>query len=120
MYNWRSSSNFTVRDELTLMEMILASSASPIHIRSIILEISLGVLLDQWVRVTTFPIVLASDKWLAIDRILASPKFMDLRTVEVGVNGEFSLGKIDFSALLPTISSHPRISLITSHNNDFH
>lgn len=117
------------------MENILASSTSPLHIRSVILEISFGVRLDQyrWKDVTTSSI-LALDKWLSIDRILASPKFVELHTVEIRVNGEFTvmspwfsgteislgLGEIDFSTLLPTLSSHPRILLITSHNNDLH
>jgi hypothetical protein len=110
------------------MKMILASSASPIHVRSVILETSFGSLLSRggWPDLTTSSI-LSPAKWLPIDKILASSKFVDLRTIEVKVNGElrvydyysrsrklFSYKEIDFTALLPTISSHPRISLITS------
>ena len=120
--DWCSIANF--RNELTLMRIILASSTSPVHIRSVILETSLGSLYP-WENVATSP-TLVPDKWLPIDRILASPKFVDLHTVEVRVNrsmhhyvgpSEIPLdpgGEFDFSGLLPAISSHPRISLITS------
>jgi hypothetical protein len=90
------------------------------HIRSVILETSFG-LPYPWQDVAISP-VLTPDKWLPIDRILASPKFVDLHTVKVRVNrmirrclpvgsSEISLDlrEIDCSALLPTISSHPSI-----------
>lgn len=110
------------------MKMILASSASPIHVRSVILETHFGDFLARylWTDVTANSI-LSPDIWSPIDRILTSPKFVDLHTVEVRLNGElrvydyyfrdkilFALGEVDFTALLPTISSHPMISLIAS------
>lgn len=124
--HWRNARDF--RNELTIMRMILASSgpASPVHICSVILEPSFGRL-NPWEDVTT-SLILTPDKWLPIDRILTSPKFVDLHIVEVRVNrmkthcisvggSQISFdfgGEFVFSALLPVISSHPKISLITS------
>lgn len=127
--NWRCGCAQVFRAELALMAMILASSASPLHIRSIILETSFGVLPDRqaWQETETSSI-LNPDKWLAIDAILASSRFVDLRMVEVTVNGlpaSFKrgerfpdLGEMDFKALLPTISHHSRMSLTTSATLD--
>lgn len=101
------------------MAMILASSTSPVHVRTIILETSFVE------RYQPNPFILRTpDKWLAIDAILASPNFVDLHTVEVTLNGyppassemqqtSLDLGEIDFTALLPTISYYSRISLMT-------
>ena len=102
------------------MAMILASgSISPVHVRTIILEMSFVE------RYQPNPSILSTpDKWLAIDAILASPNFVDLHTVEVTLNGyppasfqmqqtSLDLGEIDFTALLPSISYYSRISLMT-------
>ena len=121
IHNWRCAHVF--RGELALMAIMLASSASPIHIRSIILETSFGRLPDRqaWLETPSF---LNPDKWLIIDVILVSPRFVDLRMVEVTVNGSPAsfklgegfpdLGEINFKDLLPTISHHSRMSLMTS------
>jgi len=108
-------------DELTLMQMILASPTAPVHIRSIILETSvLGHSKYEG------PSILAWEKWLLIDAILASPIFVDLCTVEVTVTDypyacievprmEPTCWEHDFAALLPTIYCRSRISLMTSN-----
>jgi hypothetical protein len=98
------------------MKMILASCSSPIHIRSIILETSLG-----FAQQGRGSCILTQDKWLPIDAILAGPNFVDLCRVEVTVDSNFKKKwtlpdlKDRFTALLPTISCHPGISLIISH-----
>ena len=112
------------RGDLTLMRMILASPTSPVHIRSVILEISFDVPRDRG-QEDTFPSILTSDEWLRIDAILSGPNFVDLLTVEVRVNKVIGYltspsvtlispnddgEEINFTALLPTISSHPRIT----------
>jgi len=103
-----------LRKELTLMALILASSTSPIHVRSVILETSF---LEQCQQ---SPSILMPDKWLSIDAILASSIFLELHTVEVTVKGyphpgsEMQQRRIDFMDLLPTISSQSWISLMTS------
>ena len=113
---WRRGCIF--RDELTFMQIILASSAFPLPIRSVFLGTSFGAPRDRWQQFTN-PSIITPDRWLLIDKVLASPKFSDLRTVEVAVNGFFPCstvgqGRIDFTALLPAISSNPRILLVTS------
>ena len=75
-----------LRKELTLMAMILASSTSPVHIRSIILETSF---LEQCQKAPSMPI---PDKWLPIP------------------GSEMQHRRINFMALLPTISSQSWIS----------
>jgi hypothetical protein len=102
------------------MAMILASSTSPVHIRSIILETSF---LEQCQQT---PSILIPDKWLPIDAILASSIFLELHTVEVTVSGyppagsEIQQRRIDFMDLLPTISSQSWISLMTSTTQGSH
>jgi hypothetical protein len=107
-------------DELTLVERILASSTTPVHIRTIILETSF--LIGHYQRPSIFP----SDKWLLIDAILASPIFMDLCTVEVTVTDYPYVGfapwrkepncwENDFAALLPTIYCCSQTSLMISN-----
>lgn len=105
------------RGDLTLMRMILASPTSPVHIRSVILEISFDVPRDRG-QEDTFPSILTSDEWLRIDAILSGPNFVDLLTVEVRVNKVIGYltspsvtlispnddgEEINFTALLPTI-----------------
>ena len=109
--------------------MILASFTSPVHIHSVILETSFGVPPDQGQEDTSS--ILTSHEWLPIDAILSGPNFVNLLTVEVRVikvrgyltspsktwtcTSPIHMGEeIDFTALLPTISSHPQILLITS------
>ena len=112
------------RNELTLMAMVLSSSTSPVHIRSIILETSFG---GQSPWEWHIPSILTLDKWLPIDKILASTLFRDLCMVEVTVNSyhptsleerskiewldsSFDLGEFDFMALLPTISYYSTLT----------
>ena len=95
---------------------MLASPTSAIHIHSIILE----TCFLEWFRGQPIPSILEPDNWLPIDTILASSIFVDLHTVEVIVNDHMTHGsgmqqkRIDFMALLPTISCHSRISLMAS------
>ena len=123
---WRDARAF--RGDLTLMRMILASFTSPVHIQSVILETSFGVPRDQGQEDTSSSI-LTSHEWLPIDAILSGSNFVSLLTVEVRVvkvkgyltspsktwiSPNHMDEEIDFTALLPTISSHPRILLVTS------
>jgi hypothetical protein len=125
---WRDARAF--RSDLALMRMVLASSTSPVHIRSVILETSFSVPQGQGQEDMSSSI-LTSHEWLPIDAILSGPNFVNLLTVEVRVTkvkgyltspsktrtctSPNHMGEeIDFTALLPTISSHPRVLLMTS------